>query len=657
MAYNGDIANFRLKAAPGVGATTVTLNDVPEWARGNGGWVVIDAGTIEAEERKVTAANISGAVCTITALAYAHAVDDKCIWLEAPDYNVTFWGAKGDNSTDATTSINRASAQASLAGGGIVNYPTGIYVISTPLIIQSKVHWLGDGMASTKIFLKAASNCDMVQTKDLVADFAAETKDSEFDFSIIGMTFDGNEPNQTTGGRGLALYGCGYRLRDLHITQCWSHGLWTCYNPDASVALPTGATLEARYNNITISWCHGNGWLFKGPTDSMCDDVVIYQCGKENGAIVQDGNDCGGEAGCGLVLDESTATFGYGGSLMIGKLHIYAVFGDGMWVKAGGYTKAEKLELDANYRMGIHVQRDRCEFDSIYAYKNNRELDGWYHVKLASNENYIGTLFIDHRWADTALKLDVSGGGGLWMYGNKNTVGSIHAWGAGTTNLAVGATWIALAAGSKTAVGVLIDGNYNTIVGGKVYEWNQGSSVGLDSGNGGVNIFNQITLTISDCQTCWYNNTGAAGSKLGQYKLLLNANEGVTGQVLFAGDGPQVAADSLGTTHQDRWDILARDGTSGAVVIYRSQNMLIGTVDLNSAASQTITLNHWLLVTPNARNITISPIYQIGGVLIPVVDYYRITNIGAVTLDIIIKLNGALGVANGYINVWCGVTP
>lgn len=63
-------------------------------------------------------------------------------------YNVKDYGAKGDGSTNDSSSIQSAVDAATAAGGGIVFFPPGTYSVTTNIIPKSNVTFLGCGSAS-----------------------------------------------------------------------------------------------------------------------------------------------------------------------------------------------------------------------------------------------------------------------------------------------------------------------------------------------------------------------------------------------------------------------------------------------------------------------------------------------------------------------------
>jgi hypothetical protein len=71
-------------------------------------------------------------------------------------FNVKAYGAKGDGVTDDTASIKAAVAAAQLAGGGVVYFPFGSYVISSLIsITSSNIGLLGVGKNMSKLIMGA----------------------------------------------------------------------------------------------------------------------------------------------------------------------------------------------------------------------------------------------------------------------------------------------------------------------------------------------------------------------------------------------------------------------------------------------------------------------------------------------------------------------
>lgn len=70
-------------------------------------------------------------------------------------FNVKAFGAKGDGTTGDTAAIQAAITAASVAGGGVVYFPPGSYLINSGLTVPDKVYIRGSGIEVTKILAGA----------------------------------------------------------------------------------------------------------------------------------------------------------------------------------------------------------------------------------------------------------------------------------------------------------------------------------------------------------------------------------------------------------------------------------------------------------------------------------------------------------------------
>jgi Pectate lyase superfamily protein len=111
--------------------------------------------------------------------------------LGLPTISVTDFGATGNGSTDDTTAISNAmnacATRAFPFNGCNLYFPSGIY-ITTGITLQSYVHITGDGWATSVIMLKPSTSADVLTVPA-----------STFDFSIVGVTLDGNSSNAGVG--------------------------------------------------------------------------------------------------------------------------------------------------------------------------------------------------------------------------------------------------------------------------------------------------------------------------------------------------------------------------------------------------------------------------------------------------------------------------
>jgi hypothetical protein len=111
--------------------------------------------------------------------------------LGLPIISVVSFGATGNGTTDDTAAINSAmTACANRAfpfNGCELYFPSGIY-ITTGLTLHSYVHIKGDGWATSVIQLKPSTSADVLSIPTGI-----------FNFSIVGVTLDGNSSQGGTG--------------------------------------------------------------------------------------------------------------------------------------------------------------------------------------------------------------------------------------------------------------------------------------------------------------------------------------------------------------------------------------------------------------------------------------------------------------------------
>ena len=105
--------------------------------------------------------------------------------------SVADYGAKGDGRADDTAAINSAmSACVSRAlphNGCVLYFPAGVY-ITTGLTLRSYVNMKGDGWGTSVLLLKPHTAADVLTVPV-----------DAFNFSISGLTFDGNSGSGGTG--------------------------------------------------------------------------------------------------------------------------------------------------------------------------------------------------------------------------------------------------------------------------------------------------------------------------------------------------------------------------------------------------------------------------------------------------------------------------
>lgn len=145
-----------LIAAANAGAVFVECNTYPYWCVDDQAWILIDAGTTEAELRKVTSVVAGSIPFFASALQYNHSAGDPVMFLPNSVVNVLWFGAKGDGVADDTLSIQRVIDQFErIVMPGRIYLPSGTYRVFSTLSIGAAAATTlaleGDGIDKTII--------------------------------------------------------------------------------------------------------------------------------------------------------------------------------------------------------------------------------------------------------------------------------------------------------------------------------------------------------------------------------------------------------------------------------------------------------------------------------------------------------------------------
>lgn len=221
-----------------IGATTVTLNTYPRWANNTQSYVVFDAGTTEAEIRKIT--SVSPYYYEVTfadGLSYAHADGDPVLFLPDSKLNVFWFGASGDGTTDDTLAFQRAFDQFQILAGndGEVYVPSGEYLITATITVPQNFTMKGESRDET-IFKM---------------DMAAGVHLFTFNLAVMGNVRFANFKVED-GGSGA---GC--------------HAIY--------FVSPTSTRIY--FQNIWIDGVTGDGIHYRYPISGSISDCVIENCG------------------------------------------------------------------------------------------------------------------------------------------------------------------------------------------------------------------------------------------------------------------------------------------------------------------------------------------------------------------------------------------
>lgn len=200
--------------------------------------------------------------------------------IKDPPYN-----AAGNGVTDDSTVINTAITAVNAAGGGIIYFPVGTYIIGSTVTIRSKVTLQGAGIDATIFKAKASLNATMFQTLNTESLFSGTTETGEQYWGIERCTIDGNNDNNSSGDA-IKTYSRCWRLNQVKITDAAARGINSKWGEGAAYddddELNFDPFMEVRLNDVYIGYCRQEGIYWDGPHDTQWDNVLVALCSHDS---------------------------------------------------------------------------------------------------------------------------------------------------------------------------------------------------------------------------------------------------------------------------------------------------------------------------------------------------------------------------------------
>lgn len=171
--------------------------------------------------------------------------------------NVKSFGAKGDGTTDDTTSIQNTINASPV--GSVILFPAGTYMISSPIVILPNRTYKGAGWGSTIKQMDGKNMAQMIQFATTGAQYS--------NVIIRDLQLDGNKANNTSvQTSGYYLFGLlNSMLYRLRVQNCKGSGYFIDGND----------TYNASTNHIIDCWAFSNDGYGLYPAGACLDTHII----------------------------------------------------------------------------------------------------------------------------------------------------------------------------------------------------------------------------------------------------------------------------------------------------------------------------------------------------------------------------------------------
>lgn len=506
-----------------------------------------------------------------------------------------FYGTDNTVAMQAAMDAVEAAGTGSDPGGGFLDIPPGI-CLTGQITHKERVIVRGQGLQAS--VLKAIGGVD--DHLFLSDDFAILTgtdvfKVSEGVPSYLGFQecqIDGSKEFQRALGDGVRFYAKALFFKNVIVRKCKGNGIYTEGGNTTGQAgfrdYPQGHT-----SGLNSAENGGHGWHMRGPHDMYVESTVCHLNG-----------------GDGIRQESLTST--YLATTDFSFVQCYANAGRGMYGIRSSF-RIGLARLENSDQEGLFLEDcDHCQFATVHIFDNAKVIGDYQGViDTDSNYNVIDTM--------VNRQIGRAAAGGFQLAGNNNNVGGMI---RGTVT-----------GGLLFSTGIGLDiptGTQYNIVDMVITDFSGVGATGLRTGNGGAANWNTITANLSNNTTQWNNVTASVN---GTYRI--NGNT-IAGATSFTGVGPPT-----GVNNKETWDVTLR--TADPATVLSKSETTTSNLDMNSTATQTKTINHNLLTTPQINDIVPSLIYT-GAVDIPPYSM-AVTAVSATQVTVKFKLSAAMGVS------------
>lgn len=336
--------------------------------------------------------------------------------------NVKNFGAKGDGVTDDTSSIQAAID----SGEGYILFDNGTYVCSTLVLKKNRI-LKGKG-ATTVIRLKANTNAPLIESYNFASYYNSTfDENTPINFGFENMIIDGNRANQTVLSQLVKVCGWNLSIHDVLITEAYGVGLLTASTYMPVVWNNDSYGIPKNIDNLRITKCTQEHWIFEGPADLKCGQIHTNICGDD--ANVTTSSWFSGEEIASVrvknasfhaeylnlnVVHRGRAFYDYGGRLDIGTLITSGCWGGSYFESCYGnveyiYAQNNTISISSIVKPFVEVNTKNMNFGCIYIRRRDADQTAAVGVLDRYGSNYFDLIRSNQALTSLGTLVKVSG--------------------------------------------------------------------------------------------------------------------------------------------------------------------------------------------------------------------------------------------------------
>ena len=318
-------------------------------------------------------------------------------------------------------------------GGGDLLLGARTYLIDEPVVLKTGIRLRGEGTYATRLCATPRLDGPVFVSENAQALEAADawfhSEGVPVRFRVSDLMVDGQEgaaPDTFGAGIGMHLYGKGFEILDVQISHMKRHGIVSVGS--ARGGQETWEDEPEALFDVRVSRCGGDGFIMRGPHDSIIRQAIIAIC-----------------KGRGLAV-ESNGT--YNGACDVEFCHAYAT--DKIAIDLDAKVKGGFLQGDTGRGAGVRIAgSNKTYVDRIECFKTRGTSDD-FALDIEAPFTQVGLARVRADWGASGVRiaalgcqiglLDIDGmrntGGpfantdnettGLYVKGAQTRIGSLH---------------------------------------------------------------------------------------------------------------------------------------------------------------------------------------------------------------------------------------